>query len=409
MSAGAWSGPVPPPLPPGTRYGWRISIDDPSVRYLWDGHRWSTARQINPDGTSVDHQIYGIPAAWVDTSRRPTARGNRRPSVFIAASVSAAVVIAAVAFALVPIAGHTQPGLLQASAAEKVYSDLVPRMDNDLKGSGTLTATVERFYDLRSFVAPTALEVIVAEASCGCLQIPRFPPDSVEYSVPVEHSYPLSFLAETDNRLYQQPGGPTFHYLFLTLFEKLAPKAPWMITYFLASTTPHLIAPDAASTGARPSASSASRYLRLLVGAMNGARLSGSIPAGNPWLQAPSGTVLGILFSQLIADHRADVADHESSGAAYTISNFSPTFDTSIGTLECATIEADSVYHDQVQARVDPTYGSLLAPGDYATVSVHATREACVVVSRSGAFRELEGIYGGIWRVVGTHTITQVE
>jgi hypothetical protein len=408
MSTTEWEGPIPAPLARGTREGWRFSIEDPSVRFFWDGSRWATARRIESDGTLVDIQIDATRVEQVPCAAQSAKPNPRRGALLIGAV--ALVVLASVVAVVVASTNRStsQQGLLQVSMAEQVYTKLVPRMDRDIDAHGSLRATIAKLTDLRNFVTPATRELILAEVACGCLQLPRIPPQSVEFSIPVQHAYPLSFLAETDNTLYQTANGPIYHYVFLTLFGKSSPNAPWEITYFLASTTQHLIQSGAVLTGTRPGASAAPKLLGLFGSAMTRARLFGAVPTDNPWHQAPSDTVVGTLFAQLEQDHRADVADRLASGAPYVISNFSPTFKTGIGTLQCATVDGEALYHDQVQASVNGTYGGFLAPGTYAVVRELTSREVCVVVSGSGVLREVEGLYGGLWRVIGTPTVTTI-
>jgi hypothetical protein len=409
MNSNKWEGPIPAPLPHGTREGWRFSVDDPNIRFLWDGSRWAIVRRIQPDGTFVDFQVDAT-----KVEQGPVARGSarHRPErrAFLIGTVTLIVLVAAIGVigVLATKRSTRQPGLLQVSVAEGVYSKLLPRLDRDLDGQGSVLTAIDKLTDLRNFVAPSARQVIVAEIACGCLQIPRIPPESVEFSIPTQRSYPLSFLAETDNTLYETATGPSYHYVFLTLFEKTAPKASWQITYFLASTTPQSIPSGAVLTGTPPGASStAQRLLHLFGSAMTRARLFGLVPVDNPWSQVPSNTVVGALFGQLEKDHAADVVSHMASGRPYVVSNFSPTFKTSLGTLQCATVEGSATYYNQVQSSLDGAYGGFLAPGTYASVHVITTRVVCVVV-RSGELRETE-LYGGLWRVIGTRTLTNIR
>src|ERR1700720_837987 len=225
MTNPSWSGPTPSTLPPGSPAGWHPSREDPYLLFFWDGVKWSAVRRAGQEG------VQQIDATIQSTSRVqvvPNA-GEPAPKKHASSRTALAIVLVgvlAIGLVVVVVLGTrsslpTQPGLLQASEAQSVYSSLVPRLDRDIANP------LPHLGDLRAIATPDVLQVIFAEASCGCLQLPRFPAQSTEFSVPEEHHYPLSFLSETDETLYQRSTNQHFPYAFVDVFEKLTPSSPW--------------------------------------------------------------------------------------------------------------------------------------------------------------------------------------
>jgi hypothetical protein len=367
--------------------------------YYWDGVRWTHGRDVAADGW----QQYELEPSEATSPAAPPRRGRRRAGALLI-GVCAAVAVAATVAALSGSTPRPERGLLKSSTAIAIYQGLMPRLQRDVRSAAATR-------DLVNFVDRGALRSIIAEASCGCLQTPTLPA-TFELVAPVETSYPLSFLTETDQVLTQLETGAQHPYVFLTIFTKPSPTTGWRISYYLQFGDPTpLLAPSGLvdTQGSQGNVFPTQYAFSSFASALTGARDAGRIPMTNYWggaVHYPN-SMLGQLLTQLLSAHHYDAAGGgRSIQHPYFVQDHSIPFAINDGDMECATITGWGRYvkDNQVQPSDRSAFGNLLAPGVYSSVSNVATRQICI--SYVSTALKFIGLNGGVWLYVGTPEAT---
>jgi hypothetical protein len=365
--------------------------------FFWDGSRWTMGKEL-AEGAWRE---YELEPADVGGSGAERHRSHRFATTGAACGIVALALVVIIAVVVVSSPPPAQRGLLKTSVAVGVYEDLTARLQRDVH-------SVAGIRDLLHFASPSAAQSIVAEASCGCLQTPTLPAP-FELLAPVERSYPLSFLAETDEKLTQLQTGEVYPYVFLTVFQKASKTANWQLTYYLqyGSPTPVISPSGRIDTQGSASTFPSSWAFGQLATALTDARSRGQISQTNYWYPATfqPESILGNLFGSLTDDYRADVGFKGlNEQPPYTFKNHSIAFRFGETVIECGTIYGWGSLNEpgQVQPENRSTYGTLLAPGDYSTITTYATRQVCMQELLQSRLVQLLGINGGPWLMLGT-------
>ncbi len=251
---------------------------------------------------------------------------------------------------------------------------------------------------LLSIATQDVAHVVQAQDVCGCDEF-WSPYTSVEFTAPVQDSYPLSFFAEVDQK--DNPGGAEIQML---VFERQTPGEPWLITYAMgyAGTVPLLTAPaDLGSVTTSPSPGP----FNELAGLFDSLRQTGSPPAGGWWnsvINEP-GKELTNFASNLAEGYDLDEALGIAPEANYGLDDLSVAFPVPGGSIACAVINAEvTMAHADgssiVQTNANSAFGPLVPPGTYSTITFHEAVDTCVVL--------VNGIYGMQGLSGGTYSAT---
>ena len=243
-------------------------------------------------------------------------------------------------------------------------------------------------------------QVVQAQDVCGCDEFwSQY--TSVEVTALTQDSYPLSFLAEVDQK--DDPDGPEIQ---MMVFERQTAAAPWLITYDMgyAGTVPLLtspvalgLAPTSSTPGTTPFVELASLFQSL--------RQTGSPLAGDIWdslINEPD---------KELSDFASDLTDgydlDESFGidvvATFGMNDYSTAFAVPGGSMTCATITGEVITRPaqgSTMTNIGTTFGPLVPPGNYSSVTFHEAVDTCVMLV-DGVY-DMQGLSGGTYSATFT-------
>jgi hypothetical protein len=255
---------------------------------------------------------------------------------------------------------------------------------------------------MAAYATPGVVNVVKGYFLCGCAP---WPPQtsSVNFTAPVETSFPSSFLAEVTVPDYD--GNPLIIDAVLT---EAAAGAPWLVSFLVTNYEQDLLGTTSAAamddlpppqTVLGPAIDETASFLQEMV-------TTGSA-AGNPWYagtdDATDGSAIGQLGASLAGTYHANVAQGYAFPVTYSVSRTSVVFSTSEGDVECAEIDGDGTATHPggtVTQPVDQSeYGVTLAPGGYSSVTVVSARDVCM--DQQVAPVRMVGLIGGAYQATG--------
>jgi hypothetical protein len=239
-------------------------------------------------------------------------------------------------------------------------------------------------------------EAVVGWYNCGCG--PWLANDkAVRLSVPVEHAYPLSFLAEVSTP--DVVGGPTTQEAVLT---KASAAEPWRVAYMVAF--------EGSRSYLGPSGVRSAPHIPVKT-ALPGSQLAaffesmvdtGAPPANDSW------PVDGSMKDEI--DRQASVVLSIEQSGDSQIAIFQPVDHTTAfpypgGDIVCGAIhETQRVMAPLGSPIVQPVdrsnYGPLLLPGSYPGLTKSGTHDYCVTITTAGLVTPIS-FFGGIYRITG--------
>lgn len=376
-----WWGPPPRPAPPPPR-----PSGPPS--HVAPGPSPQASPQASPPSPSP--------------SPPPAVKGSRpkRKGLWAVALGTAALLIAGLAFGAAHLA-QSRPSSQEATGIQP--NPAVATHAASVAWSGLMTGiAVADPTIMGEYADRGVVNVVVAKFSCGC---PAWPsrPRSVETTAPVEHSYPTTFFAELDFANYEH--GPLSAYAEL---EHKSPTARWKFAYLSVATGPVYLHPTTTASmedDPVPVAYNLRQNFQLFAQYLQEVRTAGAA-VGNPWNVLTGGnSEAGVLGSQLVQAHAADVAAGVTVQVAYRVARVGTVFATPQGDAACAEIDSFGVETAGPGSRLfqpsdRSTYGSLLPPGTYSSVTIETARDVCLQGSANGG--GAMGLVGGMYHVTGT-------
>ncbi len=255
---------------------------------------------------------------------------------------------------------------------------------------------------LLSIATPTVAHVVQAQDVCGCDEF-WSSYTSVEFTAPVQQSYPLSFFAEVDQK--DNPGGAEIQML---VFERQTAAGPWLITYAMGyAGTVHLL--DAPTKlGYTPTSTPLESTPFVELAALFQSLRQTGVPLAGDW------------WNSLINEPRKELTDFASgltSGydldqalgvvpeATFGVDDYSASFSVPGGAISCATITGQVTMRPQdgltmAQTNGSSVFGPLVPPGAYSSVTFHESVDTCLVLLKG--IYEMQGMSGGTYSATWT-------
>ena len=254
------------------------------------------------------------------------------------------------------------------------------------------------------------------------------PASAINVVVPLQTSYPASFLAEVLTTLYQEPGETqNYPYLEMMVFTRRREAAPWKLTVDTGYTHSeglgptravsevdfHTLAPDdtlepVSWVSLRDVHADLAAYWQHWLDEKS---------APSPDLFAPGDPTTGLGAALAKSDGRNDAcgcrvdvtyrADVDRGGL-WTFDVLDGRVDGSAeGTLACSTIRIDELTTPPVgtilvQDKKRENWGGLLRPGRYLDLTLHEVRQSCILVPPDGPPLRVFGRDGGLVGITGT-------
>ena len=241
-------------------------------------------------------------------------------------------------------------------------------------------------------------EAITGWFGCGCGPWPTAY-QTVYMSAPPETAYPLSFLAEIQERDYsQQP------MIVEVVYSQQNAGAPWLISY-LAS---YIDGPPFLDGSELNTPAPASTFDISIVGGQLASFFQTVFETGKPPAGWPVSGSLEQETEKVQSDRAALKVDHFNESLSYTAGPTSDDFAIPGGDVMCGEIRSHSVVTSSsgkpvVQPADRSVFGQELAPGSYASITSDGVRDACWQVTTTGTVTPTS-FMGGVYSRVGTPT-----
>ncbi len=364
--------------------GWYPDRVNPNLQHYWSGSEWVGDRRWIAGSW---HEISDAGVSPAPTTRAvATQRPSRKGLWLFGLSIVLLVGVAAGYF----FTRSTEP-TLTLQQAQQAFNETWPGFAN---GFATGNAT-----ELNDFGSPEMVEAVVGWYNCGCGEW-LAQDKAVHLSVPVEHSYPLSFLAEVSTP--NAKGGPTVQEVVLS---KPSGADPWRVTYMVAYL--------GTSTYLGPSSVHAAPTLPFKVGSQFASFFESMVNTGSPPADGPNWPVNGSMKDEL--DRYAAVnLSIEQSGYVQHMT-FQPVDHSTIfwvpdGEIMCGAIRSNQVVTGKpglpiVQPTDRSNFGPLLSPGSYSSVIKSGVHDYCVTFTTNPTATATVvtpiSFFGGVYQSVG--------
>jgi hypothetical protein len=359
--------------------------------------------------------------------RRLIGRGKNDP---IAARVRAPIRMALIVLLLTslpfaPSAGALTrahaPSLIGATRAKRVTAHEVPVASEVQAALGVIwpefvNDLIHKSPAWKKLATPSAAQVVTGYVQCLCVEISGTW-KSDEITAPAQTTYPMQALVEMNNFTTNVVKGKITPLAFDTfvVLQQASAGSPWMIAYIAGNKAapPILNATSSSSLSTVPQPTATFAYtFNQLVDAMISARNHGTISSKNMWDNVNGQVSLGYQMQGLEEDYwtQAGTVKYEKQKhlpeerevGSYSLGAESKVFTVKGGTLLCAYVEGSATYSGQefLQTKKNPSWGPLLAPGEYSSLLYLSTRDACIMRQSSGHDIFI-GILGGTWKQTG--------
>lgn len=258
---------------------------------------------------------------------------------------------------------------------------------------------------VRSLATPHVFDVVAASTGCGCSW--DTPHSNVAFSIPIEHGYPESFLAQIST-----PAPPHSIYspfVTLVVFTKSAATEPWLVAYFVryAGTMKYLSRSVVGS--APPTLLPITNADDQLVNFLTAMVTTGTPPPDDDW--TVSGSLADELqnYLQTKSDIAAEGAQQQTSFEAL---DNSAAFAYPEGDIVCSTYASHSTVTPLpgrspiTQPSNQTEWGDQLAPGTYSSLTKLGIHDVCFSIdTRSNPQTndtETISFQGGVYQISGT-------
>jgi hypothetical protein len=238
-------------------------------------------------------------------------------------------------------------------------------------------------------------DAIAGWFGCGCGPWPTAY-QKVFMSAPPETTYPLSFLAEIQERDYsQQP------MVVEVVYSKQDAGAAWLISYLVSFIDgPPYLDGSEMDTPAPPSTFDVSIVGSQFASFFQAVFDTGKLP--HTWIQTGS---MAQETQKVLADRATLKEDHFQETLTYSAGPHSVAFAIPGGDLMCGEIRSHSVLTATgggpvVQPADSSVFGEELPPGTYASVTSDGLRDACWTATTTGTATPVS-FMGGIYSRVG--------
>jgi hypothetical protein len=252
------------------------------------------------------------------------------------------------------------------------------------------------FATMRKYATPEMVQAVTGAYGCGCGPWPARSP-SVRFSLPAEHSYPLSFLAEIPGTY--DDGSPLGREV---VFTQASSSSPWRVTYMVGFVGTRTYLGPTAVRQPPPM-----RYHITIVGGQFASFFqrvvnTGVPAANNDWPQT------GSVKDEVDRDLQTKEAIEQigfTQQIAFTPLDHSIAFAYPQGDIMCGVIHSSALVTSPsgkptVQPADQSEWGTHLAPGSYSTLTKSGTHDYCFTATRSGLTTPIS-FFGGVYKIVG--------
>ena len=262
---------------------------------------------------------------------------------------------------------------------------------------------------MKTLTTSNAFEVASALSSCGCGWYT--PHSKVLYSIPPQQGYPESFLAQISTPA--PPHSKSSPFVSIVVLRKAAANQSWRVAFFVryAGTIGYL---DSSIAGPpRKTLFPVSNVPVNLADYFTAMVTTGTPPPGDNW------TLSGTLAEELqgYQTTKSDVAaGGDQQQTQFEAVDHSALFPYPDGDLMCASYSSDSTVTPtpgsplMVQPLDQSTWGNLLSPGTYSSVSKLGMHDVCFSIDTVDKPHtddtETISFSGGVYQMAGTSTST---
>jgi hypothetical protein len=280
---------------------------------------------------------------------------------------------------------------LNAAAVSTIFKTLWPKFA--LAYATGDTAGIARYTDA------DVQKAIMGWFYCGCGARPTAH-QQVNFTAPPQSGYPLSFLAEVQEKEYStQPG------VVEVVYTKQTSRSPWRIAYLVpyVNGMPLLYTSTINTPAPKTSVDVAG------VGNQLAAFYQTVFDTGVAPTTWPQRGALQQETDRIVSSREFLSANHFTESLMYTAGPHSLDFAIPQGDLMCGEIRSHSVMSSGVAgtAIVQPLdqslFGPPLPPGSYSSVTGDSLRDACWGVSPNGTTQPIS-FFGGVYNRVGVLT-----
>jgi hypothetical protein len=251
--------------------------------------------------------------------------------------------------------------------------------------------------ELDDFVTPEMLQAVIGWYNCGCGGESMSKPTTVHLSVPVEHQYPFTFLAEVSTPYAK--GGPSVQEVVIS---KASDSQHWRVAYMVQYVgTSTYLGPSAIRSAPRVP------FNTNVIGAQWASFFESMVNTGSP---PPDLNIPVTRSVKQEVDHYASVAllielQGDSQRMTFDATDHSTAFAYPGGDIICGAIHSTQLVtappgSSVVQPADRSSYGPLLLPGSYASVVKNGTHDYCVTVTTAGLENPVTFL-GGVYQTVG--------
>lgn len=260
---------------------------------------------------------------------------------------------------------------LTVTAASQVFGSIWPKFDSAFFDG--------EWPEIARYSTNNAFDAAASETGCGCAW--RTPHSKVLFTVPVQHSYPISFLAQISTPAPRH----SFYSPFTTLvvFTKERAHGHWLVAYLVryAGGKGYLTRSvvRAAPKATFPIAEVSPQITQFFTAVVT----TGTPPADDSWPETGStGQELADYLS--VAEGVKSLGDQQQT--TFVTVEHSVAFAYPDGDIMCANYLSDSEVttppdHPAVQPSDQSTWGALLAPGEYSSLTKMGMHSFCYSVN----------------------------
>jgi hypothetical protein len=295
-------------------------------------------------------------------------------------------------------AGAARPSVpqLTVAQAQHVFNTTWHKFD--------LAFTQGQLSTVAEYSTTDVLEAVAGSTGCGCTW--TTPNSQTLFSIPVQHNYPLSFLAQIAT-----PAPPHSIYLpFVTMvvFTKQQPKSPWVVAYLIRSAGDTRELTSSIVRAAPPATYPITQVGSQLAQFFTAMVTTGVPPANDNWPQTGSTAqeVQGYLSVKASIQQMGDQQQTVFSPVDNSVAFAYPNGDIMCGSYRSVSIITTPPSTPAVQPLDQSTWGGSLPPGSYTSLTKTGMHLYCFTVNTvaSPTTDETNPItfFGSVYSITGT-------
>ncbi len=256
---------------------------------------------------------------------------------------------------------------------------------------------------MANYSTPNVFEAASFSTGCGCVW--TTPHSQTLFSVPIEHSYPISFLAQIST---PAPHHSIYSpYVTLVVFTKATAHARWLVAYLMRYAGDKRYLKSSALKGAPPATFPVYEVNQQITRFFTSVVTTGTSPADDTWPRTGS-------TGQELQNYLNVSADVQQLGdrqlTEFNAVDNSVAFAYPEGDIVCASYMSISrilapTGAPIVQPSDQNTWGGMLAPGSYSSLTKLGMHSYCYsVITRANAHRdEVNPIsfFGSVYQITG--------